>query len=180
MKLFGDPFFWALVSMSGLAGAEALVGSVRLARFRSLGFVTVGMFTVGRVALVVPAVSQPRLAAGGWSWVVGSAIFDVGVVFALPVFTIRPITGPAAGVSLKTEGFYKIVRNPLYLSDVLWCLGLAVMFRSEIGVALVPVWWAGLWLLTMIEEESLERKLGPPYIEYKQRVRGRILPGLPL
>lgn len=39
---------------------------------------------------------------------------------------------------------------------------------------------AGLWLLTIIEEESLERKLGLPYIEYKKRVPGRILPGLPL
>jgi len=43
-----------------------------------------------------------------------------------------------------------------------------------------PVWWAGLWLVTIIEEESLERKLGQPYIEYRRRVRGRILPGLPL
>jgi protein-S-isoprenylcysteine O-methyltransferase Ste14 len=102
------------------------------------------------------------------------------MAFALPVFTIRPITGPDAGVSLRTEGFYRIVRNPLDLSDVLWCLGLAMMFRSEIGIALVPVWWAGLWLLTTIEEESLERKLGQPYIEYSRRIRGRILPGLPL
>lgn len=107
-------------------------------------------------------------------------IFAAGLVFALPVFAIRPITGPAAGVSLKTHGLYGIVRNPLYLSDVLWFLGLAVMFRSEIGIALVPVWWVALWLLTMIEEESLERALGQPYIEYKQRVRGRIVPGLPL
>jgi protein-S-isoprenylcysteine O-methyltransferase Ste14 len=114
------------------------------------------------------------------SWIAGGVIFAVGMVFALPVFAIRPITGPAAGVSLKTRGLYRIVRNPLYLSDVLWCLGLAVMFRSEVGIALVPVWWAALWLLTMIEEESLERTLGQPYIEYKQRVRGRIVPGLPL
>jgi protein-S-isoprenylcysteine O-methyltransferase Ste14 len=180
MKFFQDPYFWALVSMFGLAGAEALMGSARLARFRSLGFVTVGLFTLGRVVLVLPAVTQPRLAAGEWSWIAGGVIFAVGMVFSLPVFAIRPITGPAAGVSLKTRGLYGIVRNPLYLSDVLWCLGLAVMFRSEVGIALVPVWWAALWLLTMIEEESLERTLGQPYIEYKQRVRGRIVPGLPL
>ncbi|MFZ1119488.1 MAG: methyltransferase [Candidatus Binataceae bacterium] len=180
MSFFEDPFFWALVSMFGLAGAEALVGSVRLAGFRSLGFVTVGLFTLGRVVLVLPAIPQPRFAAGHWSWVVGGVIFALGVVFALPVFTIRPITGPEAGVSLRTRGFYGIVRNPLYLADVLWCLGWAVMFRSEIGIALVPLWWAGLWLLTIIEEESLERKLGQPYLEYKRRVRGRILPGLSL
>jgi protein-S-isoprenylcysteine O-methyltransferase Ste14 len=166
--------------MFGLAGAEALVGSARLAKFRSLGFVTVGIFTLGRVVLVLPALPRPRLVAGDWIWVVGGAIFAAGMAFALPVFTIRPITGPDAGVSLRTEGFYRIVRNPLDLSDVLWCLGLAMMFRSEIGIALVPVWWAGLWLLTTIEEESLERKLGQPYIEYSRRIRGRILPGLPL
>jgi hypothetical protein len=37
MRFFKDPYFWALVSMFGLGGAEALVGSARLARFRSLG-----------------------------------------------------------------------------------------------------------------------------------------------
>ncbi|MGD1029023.1 methyltransferase family protein [Candidatus Binatus soli] len=180
MRIFGDPFFWALVSMFGLASATAGVGSTRLGKFRSLGLVTVGMFTLGRVVLVLPAVTQPRLVAGDWIWVVGGVIFAAGMVFALPAFAIRPFTGPEAGVSLRTGGFYRIVRNPLYLSDVLWCLGWAVMFRSEIGIALVPVWWAGLWLLTIIEEESLERKLGQPYIEYRRRIRGRILPGLPL
>ena len=180
MSLFGDPFFWALVSMFGLAGGEALVGSTRLARFRSLGFAAVGMFGLGRVVLVLPAVSQSRLAAGNWSWVVGGVIFAVGIAFTLPAFAIRPFTGPGAGVSLRSDGFYGIVRNPIYFAEVLWCLGWAVMFRSEIGIALVPVWWASLWLLTIVEEESLERKLGQPYLEYKGRVRGRILPGLPL
>ena len=28
-----------------------------------------------------------------------------GMVFALPMFTIRPITGPEAGVSLRTKDF---------------------------------------------------------------------------
>lgn len=156
------------------------MGSAKLARFWWRGFITVGLFTVGRVAIVLPWVHQPRLAAGYWNWVVGGLIFGVGMVFALPVFTIRPITGSEAGVNLKTAGLYGIVRNPLYLSDVLWCLGLAVMFRSEVGIALVPLWWAGLLLLTLIEEESLERKLGCKYVAYKQRVRGRILPGLPI
>jgi len=54
------------------------------------------------------------------------------------------------------------------------------MFRSSIGVALVPLWWAGLLVHIMIEEESLERELGRPYLEYKRRVRGRMLPGLPI
>jgi protein-S-isoprenylcysteine O-methyltransferase Ste14 len=54
------------------------------------------------------------------------------------------------------------------------------MFRSVIGVALVPLWWAGLLFLIVIEEETLERELGEAYLEYKQQVRGRIIPGLPV
>ena len=116
MKVLTDPFFWALVSMFGLAGAQALVGSAKLARFWWLGFITVGLFTLGRVVIVLPWVPQPRLAGGDWSWVAGGLIFAVGMVFALPTFTIRPITGPEAGVNLKTGGLYGIARNPLYLS----------------------------------------------------------------
>jgi protein-S-isoprenylcysteine O-methyltransferase Ste14 len=47
-------------------------------------------------------------------------------------------------------------------------------------VALVPFWWAGLLSLVLIEEESLERALGQPYLDYRARVRGRIVPGLPI
>ena len=56
----------------------------------------------------------------------------------------------------------------------------AIMFRSIIGLALVPVWWVGLLLHTLVEEESLERALGERYVEHKKRVLGRIIPGLPI
>ena len=180
MQVFEDPFFWALVSMFGLIGAQAVVGSARLARSRSLGILSVGLFGLGRVVLVLPVVAQPRFAAADWTWMLGGILFTVGVIFALPAFMIRAFTGPDAGVSLRHSGFYGLVRNPIYFGELLWCLGLAVIFRSEIGIALVPVWWVGLWFLTMIEEEQLELKLGPPYREYKRRIRGRIIPGLPI
>jgi protein-S-isoprenylcysteine O-methyltransferase Ste14 len=54
------------------------------------------------------------------------------------------------------------------------------MFRSITGVLLVPFWWISLLFLVMIEEESLKRELGQPYLDYKNKVRGRIIPGLPL
>ena len=45
---------------------------------------------------------------------------------------------------------------------------------------LVPVWWAGFLLIVLMEEESLGRTLGQPYLDYKQRVKGRIIPGSPI
>jgi protein-S-isoprenylcysteine O-methyltransferase Ste14 len=81
---------------------------------------------------------------------------------------------------LRASGFYGIVRNPIYLGELLWCLGLSIIFRSIMGIIMVPFWWAGLLLLTLIEEESLERELGEQYNEYRQKIRGRIFPGLPV
>ncbi len=72
------------------------------------------------------------------------------------------------------------MRNPIYFGEILWCLGWAVLFRSGIGVLLVPLWWIGLLFHTLSEEEHLERILGQPYLDYKKQVRGRIIPKLPL
>lgn len=54
------------------------------------------------------------------------------------------------------------------------------MFRSIIGIALVPIWWVAFISLALVEERSLERALGQLYLDYMQRVKGRIIPGLPI
>jgi protein-S-isoprenylcysteine O-methyltransferase Ste14 len=56
----------------------------------------------------------------------------------------------------------------------------SVVGSKRIGRNPLLVWWAGLLILIMIEEESLERALGQTYLEYKKRVGGRVIPGLPL
>jgi protein-S-isoprenylcysteine O-methyltransferase Ste14 len=55
-----------------------------------------------------------------------------------------------------------------------------VIFRSIIGVALIPVWWITFLFLVLVEESSLEHSLGQIYLDYKQQVKGRIIPGLPI
>ena len=54
------------------------------------------------------------------------------------------------------------------------------MFQSIIGVVLIPLWWGGFLFHVMLEEEDLERKLGHRYRQYKEKVRGRIFPFLPI
>jgi protein-S-isoprenylcysteine O-methyltransferase Ste14 len=79
-----------------------------------------------------------------------------------------------------TTSFYKYTRNPIYLGEILWCLGWSIIHGSVIGVVLVPIWWAGFLFLTIIEEESLEHALGMNYLNYKKKIKGRIIPGLPI
>jgi protein-S-isoprenylcysteine O-methyltransferase Ste14 len=180
MSFWGDPFFWALLSMFSLVASCAGVGVPRLAERPLLGATVVVFFVIGRIVLVLPVCPQPRFAAGGWSTTLGAVVFAAGLGFCLAALRIRPFTAPDGTIELQTTGLYGMVRNPIYLGELLWSLGWAVMFRSVVGIALTPFWWAGLLLLTLIEEQSLERELGEVYLGYKQRVRGRIIPGLPI
>lgn len=180
MSILNDPFFWALVSMFGLVGAGTVVGSDKFGRNTLFGAFIVVVFDLGRFILVLPYCEQPRFDIGGFHWIIGSIILVIGLLFGIPAFMIKPFNAPDEGIELVTTGFYGIVRNPIYLCEILWCFGWAVMFRSTIGVMLVPLWWIGLLFHTVLEEENLERHLGEQYLDYKKRVKGRIIPGLPI
>jgi protein-S-isoprenylcysteine O-methyltransferase Ste14 len=83
-------------------------------------------------------------------------------------------------MKLRTSGIYGIVRHPIYLSEVLWPIGIAIMFRSVYGLALISIWWSAFLIHALSEEADLERTLGAKYREYREKVRGRIFPGLPI
>ena len=181
MTFLNDPFLWALISMFGLVGACSLVGTKRVGRNLLLWVLLVGLLFLGRFLLVLPFCEQPRFGGGGWLDPVGWGVFVIGWYLGLaPSFVIRAVSVAEEGMVLQTTGFYGMVRNPIYLGELLWCLGWAIIHRSVIGVALVPLWWAGFLILIIIEEECLERALGQTYLQYKARVRGRIIPGLPV
>ena len=180
MLVFQDPFFWAFVGMFGLLVGTALVSGTKLGTNALLGFAVVMVCDVARVILVLPFCHQPRFDIGVWNWITGGIILAVAVVFAVPALSIKWWAAPDGEMVLKTTGIYGIVRNPIYLADVLSSLGFAIMFRSIVGVALVPLWWAGFLCVVLIEEGSLERTLGQPYLDYKRRVKGRIIPRLPI
>jgi protein-S-isoprenylcysteine O-methyltransferase Ste14 len=179
MNYAKDPFLWAFLSMFAVLASILIVGSKRPGKYALFGIIVVALFALGRVVLVLPALPQPRFNIGIWHWVIGAVIFLSGVVFSIPAWKIKPFTAPDEKVVLKTDGFYGIVRNPIYLAELLWSLGWSIIFQSFIGILLIPFWWASLLCITMIEEESLLQMLGQPYQEYKQRVKSRIIPGLP-
>lgn len=178
MSFLEDPFFWALISMFGLVGASAAVGSEKLGKNPFFGIIIVSIFGIGRFILVF--CPQDRFEIAGLHWLVGGGILITGLIFCIPALSIKPFAVPDNGIILITKGFYGVVRNPIYLGELLWCLGWAVLFRSVVGVLLVPLWWIGLLFHTLSEEEHLERILGQPYLDYKKQVRGRIIPKLPL
>ena len=180
MSFLENPFFSAFISMFAVLASSQIVGSKKLGKYPLFGIIIVALFALGRIVLVLPSLPQPRFDIGGWHWFIGGIIFVFGIIFTIPAWSIKPFTVPDQKVALKTTGFYGIVRNPIYLAELLWSLGWSILFQSVTGVLLIPFWWASLLCITMIEEESLANMLGKSYLEYKTRVKSRIIPGLPL
>jgi len=180
MFILTNLFFWAFVGMFGLLVGIALVSGIKLGQNSQVGLITISVCDFSRIILVLPFCPQPRFEMGIWNWILGGIILAASLVFCIPALSINWRTAPDKDMALKTDGIYRIVRNPIYLTDLLFTLGFAVMFRSTIGLALVPVWWAAYLAIVLVEETSLERALGQRYLDYKQQVKGRIIPGLPV
>ncbi len=165
--------------MFTLVGACSVVGCKKIGNNPALGWIIVTFFFIGRFILVLPIIDQSRFNFFGLNLIIGTPLFILGLLFAIgPCFLIRPLNIAYKDMQLITIGFYKYTRNPIYLGEIFWCLGWSIIHGSVIGVFLTLVWWMGLLFLVLIEEESLERALGKKYIEYKKKVKGRIIPGL--
>jgi protein-S-isoprenylcysteine O-methyltransferase Ste14 len=178
MEILRDPLFWAFFSMTALVAGDGIAANV-LPRSRALGLVVIGSFMLGRTLLVLPFCAQPRFELVG-ATPLGIGLMLVGLAIMLPVLRVDFSTGPDASEGLRTSGVYGFVRHPGYLGSMLLGLGWSVVFRSSLGVALTPAWWLASVFHALIEEASLERAYGAAYREYKARVRGRMLPGLPI
>ena len=115
----------------------------------------------------------------GYRLGVAILVASIGVVFgfsAMAAFvrnktTMNP-TKPSATASLVTGGVFRLTRNPMYLSLVLYLLAWAVYLSNWLALLLVP-----LFVLYMDrfqikpEERALSALFGPEYASYKARVR---------
>ena len=177
--LITDPLFWALVSMLGMLGAISIFSGSSWGKSRVFVGIALTLVTVGRVLLVLPFCEQPRFTMGGWHPVVGTLVMAVSFGIGLPSLRVAWWAVPVKGMRLRTTGVHALVRHPMYLCEVLWFLGWAILFRSLQGLLLAPVFWLAFLLHTLAEEACLERELGAEYTDYMRKVRGRIIPGLP-
>jgi protein-S-isoprenylcysteine O-methyltransferase Ste14 len=73
--------------------------------------------------------------------------------------------------SLVVSGFYRYVRNPMYVGILLALAGESLLFRSR-SLAGFACWlWFGFHLFVLLYEEStLARRYGEEYLRYRQNV----------
>lgn len=72
---------------------------------------------------------------------------------------------------LVTDGPYRYLRNPMYISHLIFMLGLAITFSSWLALALF-VFHLGWFHRRVVRDEAhLERLFGTTYLEYKAGVK---------
>lgn len=111
---------------------------------------------------------------------------------AVALFTLSAFTGIAGVVALGknrtafptplpdselvSTGIYRAVRNPLYLSLILWAISWGLFWRSLVGIGFAVVITIFFDLKARDEERRL-RTNHPEYAAYARRVR-RFVPGI--
>ena len=104
--------------------------------------------------------------------VVGVAVGLAGIVSFLRARTTINPTTPSATSALVTSGVFRLTRNPMYLSLLLYLLAWAAYLSNWLALLLVPVFVLFISAFQIKpEERALSSLFGAEYESYKARVR---------
>jgi protein-S-isoprenylcysteine O-methyltransferase Ste14 len=76
--------------------------------------------------------------------------------------------GEAKG--LKTEGWYRWSRNPIYVVSIVGMIGLALLANSFYVSCLLTFWAVTYLLAPFLEEPWLAQQYGKEFLDYKAKV----------
>jgi protein-S-isoprenylcysteine O-methyltransferase Ste14 len=135
----------------------------------------------GAVGGLVPWLLTQWRANGvpAWLQALGWLVLVVGLAVLIEAFARFAIEGigtpaPAAPTeTLVVGGFYRYVRNPMYLAVAAVILGQAAVLGRWILVGYAFVFGLTVWsFVHWYEEPTLSRQFGPAYDEYLDSVPG--------
>jgi protein-S-isoprenylcysteine O-methyltransferase Ste14 len=130
-------------------------------------------------ALLQRAIALPTWSSA-WRWPLGAALVLAGLTFGLGALRLMrrsqvSVNPYRSTTSLLVEGPFRLSRNPMYVSIVLYLLAFSLWFRLPWALALTPVAIVVLHLGCVVpEERHLERRFGDDYRRYRARVRAWI------
>ena len=152
------------------------------AETRPVQKVIISIALLSMAAMVVVSVLDHRF---GWSAVPASVclIGDALVVIGLGIAMLVVIQNSYAAATVRVEdeqnltstGLYRLVRHPMYVGNIVLMLGIPLALGSYWGLVFVLPGVLVFMLRILDEESMLEQQLAG-YREYTQRVRYRLVP----
>ncbi len=181
---FWQQSFWWLVGLHLAYLIIALI-AVASARFKAAFFKwpvfvqkLLPAFYVG-LFLALPFAPQSRLTVipPAIAITMGAIAVTAALILWLQSFrVIGFIPSLRAPKGLVSAGPYAVVRNPIYLGNMLGPLGLALALRAEGALLYWPIIVAGFLVLIPFEERGLQAEYGEAYTNYLKRVPYRLIP----
>jgi protein-S-isoprenylcysteine O-methyltransferase Ste14 len=136
---------------------------------------SLGLWILGMVTMLLPLLL--RVGGQGWSdlgaalQVAGLAGIAGGLLSLRRSFAVAP-----ANRGVRDTGMYRIVRHPIYLSELLLLLGV-VLANPTLGNLLILICECGLQAARARAEEQFLSS-DPVYRAYRERVRYQLIPGV--
>jgi protein-S-isoprenylcysteine O-methyltransferase Ste14 len=133
-------------------------------------------YVIAQGFLFALVVLGPRTVPGWLAWDEPWATIAAWLGVALMLAGAALATGamlpyPRDGSNLVESGPYAIVRHPIYSGLILGALGYALWVNGWLTVGYALLLFAFFDIKSRREETWLLEKFGPPYAEYRTRVR---------
>ncbi len=120
-----------------------------------------------------PSIGLPPMATA----ITGGLLFAANIVIKIASQKkIGAVPALKTKATLMTEGIYRRVRHPLYMSNILMALGMALLFNSLYGLYFSIYYFFGFCLIVNFEEFGLVEDYGEQYRQYRQRVHWKMFP----
>ncbi len=180
-----DPVFWIGIYLMGYTIAIAVLSLPRaLNRVENripkplIRIFTLSTFIVPIIAL--PFTEGPKMEIPTpVALIIGIILLGMNFIIKISaqkqIGTIPALKGKGR---LVTTGIYGTVRNPLYLSNGLLAMGMAILFRSLYAFLFSIPYFLSYLLIIRLEEKDLLEKYGKEYQEYRKKVPWRMIPKL--
>ena len=175
-NLWFNPFFWIFIYLAGyiitilslgLFGMEKVKEKIPRYLLRVFIFL---VFVLPPV--VLPFTEGPSITVSSIATLF-IGIFSIGVGFIIRVIAQRQVgVSPAlkSEAKLITTGIYSFSRHPLYISNGLFAIGMAILFNS-LYAFIFSIIYSFLYLpIIYFEEKNLLKKYGEEYKKYKEKV----------